>query len=1055
MKSRLLLSVLMLGLILGVYGQKPTITLTFAADENGQHVPLNSILIKNLTREVDTTLYSPDTVLVIDYLVGINENLSIGSGGFYLSQNYPNPFGGETNIDVLLLETENVLFIVSDKLGRELLNKKFRLNQGKHSFTFYPGTESLYFLTARTDRHSQTIKMINTPAHSSSQANCILEYNGMKAGFEQYKSGNDKINFVFYLGDLLKFTAFTDIGERVITDSPTDDQSYVFYFAGVPCLDAPTVTDIDGNVYRTVLIGDQCWMAENLKVGTMINGDQEMTDNGTIEKYCYDNDTANCDIYGGLYQWDEMMNYSSSQGAQGICPDGWHVPSDFEWVILSNFASSQPEYLCNNNIANTAKALASTTDWNSHTTICAVGNDLSENNISGFSGLPGGTRETNSTFYGIGDQSRWWSSSERERPNFWNRALLYNTTAFFYRYDSHKSAGYSVRCVKDYPPPPTTYILNIEVEPFGAACVSGSGQYEVGEEFLVSATAIPGFDFVNWTDEDGGIVSELASFTYIMPAYDVTLTANVVGEQLEFNCGDPLIDTRDGQCYATVQIGVQCWMAENLNIGNRIDLGSNQFDNGLIEKYCYNNSETYCNIYGGLYQWNEMMNYTTGAGAQGICPEGWYLPSDTEWCILENEVDPTIPCSGTSWRGVDGGGKLKEAGTNHWSSPNTGATNSSGFTALPGGSRSETLLVWGLNLSGVWWSSSQYNTVASWQRSLSYEKAGIIRYPNAKSFGFSVRCIKADFNPPKLYNLNLEMKPTGIAAITGEGQYQTGEQVNVVAEADPGWEFVNWKEDDVIISTVASFIYIMPEQDVTLTANFIQTPGSFECGVGTIADVDGNIYYTVLIDSQCWLKENLQTTKYSSGTPIEYPGTDNNAWSNNTSGAYAWYNNDLSWKTKYGALYNWYAVNNSNGLCPEGWHVPSDAEWTVLVDYVIAQGYPNNNYNNPNGAGNALKSCRQVNSPAGGDCNTSEHPRWNLHTIHIGFDTLDFSALPGGRRLINGNPYSMGSVGYWWSSTELSNIDAWGRLIIHSYGSIERWNHFNKNSGYSVRCLQD
>ncbi len=133
-----------------------------------------------------------------------------------------------------------------------------------------------------------------------------------------------------------------------------------------------------------------------------------------------------------------------------------------------------------------------------------------------------------------------------------------------------------------------------------------------------------------------------------------------------FTCGDTFTDTRAGNTYATVQIGEQCWMAENLNIGTLINGSSNQTDNEIIEKYCYDDSEANCDIYGGLFQWDEMMEYTTTEGLQGICMEGWHLPTDAEWCTLEQEVDTTISCS--SWgqyRGVDGGGKLKETGTTH------------------------------------------------------------------------------------------------------------------------------------------------------------------------------------------------------------------------------------------------------------------------------------------------------------------------------------------------------------------------------------------------------
>jgi uncharacterized protein (TIGR02145 family) len=210
----------------------------------------------------------------------------------------------------------------------------------------------------------------------------------------------------------------------------------------------------------------------------------------------------------------------------------------------------------------------------------------------------------------------------------------------------------------------------------------------------------------------------------------------------EFQCGSPFTDSRDGQSYQTVQIGDQCWMAENLNIGTRINGSSSQTDNGTIEKYCYNNSDAQCDVYGGLYQWNEMMYYTTIAGVQGICPEGWHLPTDAEWCALEQEVDPSITCSSIGWRGIDGGGKLKETGTTHWNSPNTGATNSSGFTALPGGYRRISGLFSGAGNNGIWWSSSEYDGSSAWYRGLDYDYAQVFRSDNTKSYGFSVRCLK-------------------------------------------------------------------------------------------------------------------------------------------------------------------------------------------------------------------------------------------------------------------------------------------------------------------------
>lgn len=226
------------------------------------------------------------------------------------------------------------------------------------------------------------------------------------------------------------------------------------------------------------------------------------------------------------------------------------------------------------------------------------------------------------------------------------------------------------------------------------------------------------------------------------------------------------------------------------------------------------------------------------------------------------------------------------------------------------------------------------------------------------------------------------------------------------------------------------------------------------CGsVTSVTDIDGNTYGAISIGNQCWMQQNLKTTKYRNGSNITYPDNNNSSWSNNTTGAYAWYNNDIANKSTYAALYNWYAVNNSNKLCPTGWHVPTDSEWTQLVDYVVAQGFPNSDI--INGAGNALKSCRQVSSPLGGGCNTSVHPRWNSHSTHYGFDEFMFSAFPGGYRNTNGSFFNIGSYGYWWSSTEYSSALAWGRSMYYGVGYVNRYYYGHKTFGLSVRCLRD
>lgn len=211
-----------------------------------------------------------------------------------------------------------------------------------------------------------------------------------------------------------------------------------------------------------------------------------------------------------------------------------------------------------------------------------------------------------------------------------------------------------------------------------------------------------------------------------------------------------------------------------------------------------------------------------------------------------------------------------------------------------------------------------------------------------------------------------------------------------------------------------------------------------------IIDIDGNTYNIVQIDYRCWMKENLKTTTYQNGTPIPNV-TDPDEWGDLTSGAYVWYDNDISWKGPYGALYNWYAVDDPNGLCPTGWHVPSDDEWTILTDFIGGTSSPH---------GTKLKSCRQVNSPFGGGCITTEHPRWNEYWLYNGTDYYGFSGLPGGARSGNGTFYGIGGGGVWWSSTESSSSGAWSR-ILGCYDGDVTVGYYDKQYGFSVRCLRD
>jgi uncharacterized protein (TIGR02145 family) len=224
--------------------------------------------------------------------------------------------------------------------------------------------------------------------------------------------------------------------------------------------------------------------------------------------------------------------------------------------------------------------------------------------------------------------------------------------------------------------------------------------------------------------------------------------------------------------------------------------------------------------------------------------------------------------------------------------------------------------------------------------------------------------------------------------------------------------------------------------------NFIIVPGIsvanypvFVSGQG-VSDIDGKFYPSIVINGQEWMQQNLAVAKYRNGDQIP-TGLSDGIWSNTTSGAYAIYNNDASNNTTYGKLYNWYAVNDSRGLCPTGWHVPSDAEWTTLINYLD----PNQNASaigtQSSVAGGKMKSTSGWNSPNFGATNVS-----------------GFTGLPGGYKNGNGAYTSIGTDGGWWSSSEQNSNFAGFRYLSYTNSNLERFNNV-KQLGFSLRCLRD
>jgi len=216
-------------------------------------------------------------------------------------------------------------------------------------------------------------------------------------------------------------------------------------------------------------------------------------------------------------------------------------------------------------------------------------------------------------------------------------------------------------------------------------------------------------------------------------AYGNEITFTTLGITGETCPGIPTV-TYEGKTYNTIQIGQQCWLRENLNVGIKVAGDQNQANNGIKEKYCYDDDDANCTLYGGLYQWDELMQYDTIPGTQGLCPSGWHIAEDSEWIILRNNL------GGESVAG----GKMKETGTQHWNSPNTGATNESGFTGLPGGYRYYIMgsSFWEAGNVAYFWTSTIAGPVFPVFYILRYNNGNLISNSQLPSWGLPARCLK-------------------------------------------------------------------------------------------------------------------------------------------------------------------------------------------------------------------------------------------------------------------------------------------------------------------------
>ncbi len=469
----------------------------------------------------------------------------------------------------------------------------------------------------------------------------------------------------------------------------------------------------------------------------------------------------------------------------------------------------------------------------------------------------------------------------------------------------------------------------------------------------------------------------------------------------------------------------------------------------------YGDWSNYENPYGKLYNRYAVLD------SRNVCPTGWHVPTYNEWSSLINYLDSTA-VEGNNVNTA--GGKMKSIGTQLWQSPNTGATNESGFSALPGGVNHDPNNpsggFTGLTQRASWWISPEIWGQGASAIDLSYNTESAYHFESGSGlqnhYALSIRCLKGAPVPIIQQATLTTNSPSSIgdssAILGGNIINDGGSNVNVRGVVwstfqnpslnapfllgttyDGGGTGSFTSNLTGLIPNTTYYVKAYATTDAgTAYGNQITFTTTINCPAinttsGAGVSFDGYNYQSVVFgNGQEWMAENLRSTNYSNGDPIPNI-TDNFQWDGSTIGAWSHYNNDVQYENPYGKLYNWYTVNDIRNVCPSGWHVPTNADWNLLEDYLCGEGI----------SGGKMKSTgtQLWQSPNTGATNES-----------------GFSALPGGYRYQDGTFWENGQTARWWWFDNSGNF---GTRYIHYSDDDTFWDYnIPENSG-SIRCIKD
>jgi len=418
-------------------------TITFAG--TGVSNTVDSVIVQNLTQGTMVTVPAGN-VLNLSYIPNSIDQLTENKHAILV---FPNPVKEESTVLFFAKQDGSTLINVFGIDGKKIVGISKNLNVGENSFQLSL-PKGAYAIRITANGYSYAAKVISQAETESKPEIDFIGNDVTDASVPQkyrsYVPQTGAITTMLYAeGDRLLYKGLSGNYCTIVTDVPTQSKTIVFTF--VDC------TDADGNHYPVVQIGTQIWMAENLKTTKYRNGELIGTTSPATEdisgesapkyQWAYNGDESYVSRYGRLYTWYVVKD------SRNIAPADWHVASDAEWITLENYLIANGYNYDGTTTDNKiAKSLAATTDWYSYSSTGAIGNDLTKNNSSGFTAMPGGCRVDGGAFGDVGYGGYWWSSTEGVTTHAWGRPLYYGSYGL-YRYFTTKSYGFSVRCVRD------------------------------------------------------------------------------------------------------------------------------------------------------------------------------------------------------------------------------------------------------------------------------------------------------------------------------------------------------------------------------------------------------------------------------------------------------------------------------------------------------------------------------------------------------------------------------------------------------------------------------